>query len=79
MLLGAEILFNRILTLGPPGLVVAWLVTPVVIVFMYRFGTRVLKMASPSLVIVIAVATSVCGVSAAIATAAAAAREAGTS
>ena len=72
VLLGAEILFNRILTLGPPGLVVAWLVTPVVIVFMYRFGTRVLKMASPSLVIVIAVATSVCGVSAAIATAAAA-------
>ena len=72
VLLGAEILFNRILTLGPPGLVVAWLVTPVVIVFMYRFGTRVLKMASPSLVIVIAAATSVCGVSAAIATAAAA-------
>ena len=72
VLLGAEILFNRILTLGPPGLVVAWLVTPVVILFMYRFGTRVLKMASPSLVIVIAAATSVCGVSAAIATAAAA-------
>ncbi len=72
VLLGAEILFNRILTLGPPGLLVAWLVTPVVIVFMYRFGTRVLKMTSPSLVIVIAVATSVCGVSAAIATAAAA-------
>ena len=72
VLLGAEILFNRVLTLGPPGLVVAWLVTPVVILFMYRFGTRVLKLASPSLVIVIAAATSVCGVSAAIATAAAA-------
>ena len=72
VLLGAEILFNRILALGPPGLVVAWLVTPIVIVFMYRFGTRVLKIASPSLVIVIAAATSVCGVSAAIATAAAA-------
>ena len=72
VLLGAEILFNRILTLGPPGLVVAWLVTPVVIFFMYRFGTRVLKIPSPSLVIVIAAATSVCGVSAAIATAAAA-------
>lgn len=72
VLLGAEILFNRILALGPPGLAVAWLVTPIVIVFMYRFGTRVLKIASPSLVIVIAAATSVCGVSAAIATAAAA-------
>ncbi len=72
VLLGAEILFNRVLTLGAPGLFVAWLVTPIVLVFMYRFGTRVLKMASPSLVIVIAAATSVCGVSAAIAVAAAA-------
>jgi uncharacterized membrane protein YadS len=72
VLLGAEILFNRILDLGPPGLFVAWLVTPIVIFFMYRFGTRVLKIASPSLVIVIAAATSVCGVSAAIAVAAAA-------
>lgn len=72
VLLGAEVLFNRILTLGPPGLFVAWLVTPIVIFFMYRFGTRVLKIASPSLVIVIAAATSVCGVSAAIAVAAAA-------
>lgn len=72
VLLGAEILFNRILNLGPPGLFVAWLVTPIVIFFMYRFGTRVLKIASPSLVIVIAAATSVCGVSAAIAVAAAA-------
>ena len=72
VLLGAEILFTRILNLGPPGLFVAWLVTPIVIFFMYRFGTRVLKIASPSLVIVIAAATSVCGVSAAIATAAAA-------
>ena len=72
VLLGTEILFNRILNLGPPGLFVAWLVTPTVIFFMYRFGTRVLKIASPSLVIVIAAATSVCGVSAAIAVAAAA-------
>ena len=71
VLLGAEILFNRILSLGPPGLFVAWLVTPVVIFFMYRFGIRVLKINSPSLVIIIATATSVCGVSAAIATAAA--------
>ena len=72
VLLGAEFLFNRILDLGPPGLVVAWLVTPIVILVMYRFGTRVLKMASPSLVIVVAAAASVCGVSAAVATAAAA-------
>ncbi len=72
VLLGAELLSNRILDLGLPGLFVAWLVTPIVIFFMCRFGIRVLKMASPSLVIIIAAATSVCGVSAAIAVAAAA-------
>ena len=71
VLLGAEVLFGRILTLGLPGLFVAWLVTPAVLVFMYVFGTRVLGMANRSLVIVIAAATSVCGVSAAIAAAAA--------
>ncbi|HHE46142.1 MAG TPA: putative sulfate exporter family transporter, partial [Bacteroidetes bacterium] len=51
---------------------VAWLVTPTVIIFMFIFGTRVLKIASKPLVIIIAAATSVCGVSAAIAAAAAA-------
>lgn len=72
VLLGAEILFNKILQLGGPGLFVAWLVTPTVIIFMYVFGTKMLKMPSKALVIVIAAATSVCGVSAAIAVAAAA-------
>ncbi|MBL6974924.1 MAG: putative sulfate exporter family transporter, partial [Deltaproteobacteria bacterium] len=72
VLLGAEILFGKILSIGVPGLMVAWLVTPTVIVFMWFFGTRILKMASKSLVIIIAAATSVCGVSAAIAVAAAA-------
>ncbi len=72
VLLGAEILFNKILRLGGPGLFVAWLVTPTVIIFMFIFGTRVLKIASKPLVIIIAAATSVCGVSAAIAAAAAA-------
>jgi len=71
VLLGAEVLFNKILKLGGPGLFVAWIVTPTVIIFMYYFGTRVLKMTQKSLVIIVAAATSVCGVSAAIATAAA--------
>lgn len=71
VLLGAEILFGKILSLGGPGLFVAWVVTPTVIIFMFLFGTRVLKMASKTLTIIIAAATSVCGVSAAIATAAA--------
>ena len=71
VLLGAEILFGKILSIGMPGLLVAWVVTPVVLIFMWLFGTRVLKMASKPLVIIIAAATSVCGVSAAIAAAAA--------
>ena len=72
VLLGAEVLFGNILRLGAPGLFVAWLVTPVVIIFMYQFGVRFLRIRSRSLVMVIAAATSVCGVSAAIAVAAAA-------
>ena len=71
VLLGAEILFSKILQLGGPGLLVAWCVTPTVIIFMWFFGTRWLKMPSKRLTIIIATATSVCGVSAAIATAAA--------
>ncbi|MCA9415493.1 MAG: putative sulfate exporter family transporter, partial [Candidatus Omnitrophica bacterium] len=71
VLLGAEVLFNKILQLGPPGLFVAWLVTPIVVIFMFWFGTNVMKMSNKALVIVIATATSVCGVSAAIAAAAA--------
>lgn len=71
VLLGAEILFGKIVVLGTRGLMVAWFVTPTVLVFMYFFGTRVLKMSSKALVIIVAAATSVCGVSAAIATAAA--------
>jgi len=70
VLLGAEILFKKIVSLGAPGLMVAWIVTPLVVVFMFNFGTRVLKMANRKLAIIIACATSVCGVSAAIAAAA---------
>jgi uncharacterized integral membrane protein (TIGR00698 family) len=71
VLLGAEILFGKILRLGVPGLMVAWIVTPTVVTFMYFFGTRTLKMVSKPMVTIIAMATSVCGVSAAIAAAAA--------
>lgn len=71
VLMGAEILFNRILSLGVYGLGVAWIVTPIVIYFMYRYGTNTLAMQDKSLVATIAACTSVCGVSAAIATGAA--------
>jgi len=69
VLLGGEVLFAKMLSLGMQGILVAWVVTPIVIIFMYFFGTRFLRGVSKTLVIVIAAATSVCGVSAAIATA----------
>lgn len=71
VLLGCEVLFKKIMSLGVPGLMVAWIVTPTVVIFMYLFGTKTLKMVSKPLVMIIACATSVCGVSAAIAAAAA--------
>ncbi|MBI1319608.1 MAG: putative sulfate exporter family transporter [Candidatus Hydrogenedens sp.] len=71
VIMGAEILFNNILKFGAYGLAIAWGVTPIVIIFMWFFGTRFLKMVNKPLVIVVATSTSVCGVSAAIAAAAA--------
>lgn len=69
VLLGAEILFPRLAVFGVYGMGVAWLVTPIVLIIMYYFGMRIIKGLSKSLGITIAAATSVCGVSAAIATA----------
>ena len=71
VIMGAEVLFSNISNFGIYGLAIAWFVTPIVIIFMWLYGTKVLKMTSKPMVIVIATATSVCGVSAAIAAAAA--------
>ncbi len=71
VLLGAEILFNKILAIGKPGIFVAWICTPITLVLTYWFGQRIVKMPSKTLNITISSDMSVCGVSAAIATAAA--------
>lgn len=71
VLLGAEVLMHRLIALGLPGIGVAWVVTPIVLITTFWFGQRVLKMKSPTLNMVISADMSVCGVSAAIATAAA--------
>lgn len=71
VLLGAEVLFNHLLTLGVPGIFVAWVVTPIVLIATFWFGQKILRIESPSLNMVISADMSVCGVSAAIATAAA--------
>ena len=71
VIMGFSVLFSNIAKFGLYGLGIAWIVTPIVILFMYWFGTKVLKINNKPLVITMASATSVCGTSAAIATAAA--------
>jgi uncharacterized integral membrane protein (TIGR00698 family) len=71
VIFGAEVLFGKLIALGPPGIFTSWLVTPVVLITTFWFGQKVLKIESPSLNMVISADMSVCGVSAAIATGAA--------
>jgi uncharacterized membrane protein YadS len=71
VLLGAEILFGKILSIGIPGIFVAWVVTPIVLLTTFWFGQKIIKIPSKTLNITISADMSVCGVSAAIATAAA--------
>lgn len=72
VIMGFSVLFSNIAKFGLYGLGIAWIVTPIVIIFMWWFGTKVLKIENKPLVITLASATSVCGTSAAIATGAAA-------
>lgn len=71
VIMGFSVLFSNIAKFGLYGLGIAWIVTPIVILFMWWFGTKVLKIGNKSMVITLASATSVCGTSAAIATGAA--------
>ena len=71
VVMGASLLFGTLLKLGPPGILVSWVTTPVVLVATYLFGQRVLRIESKSLNLVLSADMSVCGVSAAVATAAA--------
>ncbi len=72
VIMGFSVLFSNIAKFGLYGLGIAWIVTPIVIIFMWWLGTRVFKINNKPLVITLASATSVCGTSAAIATGAAA-------
>ena len=72
VIMGFSVLFSNIAKFGLYGLGIAWIVTPIVIIFMWWFGTKVLKLKNKPLVMTLAAATSVCGTSAAIATGAAA-------
>jgi len=71
VIFGAEVLVGRLLVLGLPGLMTAWLVTPVVLVATYLFGVHTMRIPSRALCMTLSADMSVCGVSAAIATGAA--------
>lgn len=71
VIFGFSVLFSNIAKFGLYGLGIAWGVTPIVILFMWWFGNRVLKIRNKPLLITLSAATSVCGTSAAIATGAA--------
>lgn len=71
VIMGFSVLFSNIAKFGLYGLGIAWIVTPLVIIFMWWLGTKVLKIGNKPMVITMAAATSVCGTSAAIATGAA--------
>lgn len=71
VLLGASILVGKIVLIGIPGVFVTWVVTPIVLICTFIFGQKILKIDSKTLNITVSADMSVCGVSAAIATAAA--------
>ena len=71
VIMGFSVIFSNIAKFGLYGLGIAWIVTPIVIIFMWQLGTRVLKIDNKPLVMTLSAATSVCGTSAAIATGAA--------
>ncbi|NBP89027.1 MAG: putative sulfate exporter family transporter [Planctomycetia bacterium] len=71
VLMGAGLLFGTLMKLGPPGILVSWITTPIVLITTYQFGQRVLGIKSKTLNLVLSADMSVCGVSAAVATAAA--------
>ena len=71
VLMGSGLLFGTLMKLGPPGILVSWITTPIVLITTYQFGQRVLGIKSKTLNLVLSADMSVCGVSAAVATAAA--------
>lgn len=68
---GAAILLDKLLAFALPGVCISWLVTPVVLISTYIIGQRWIGIESRSLTMTLSADMSVCGVSAAIATAAA--------
>lgn len=71
VLLGAEVLMSKIIAIGTAGVFIAWIGCPIVLITTYLIGQKFLKIESKTLNIVICADMSVCGTSAAIATAAA--------
>ena len=60
VIMGFSVLFSNIARFGLYGLGITWIVTPIVILFMWWLGTKVLKIDNKPLVITLSTATSVC-------------------
>ncbi|XCN74115.1 MAG: putative sulfate exporter family transporter [Candidatus Electrothrix aestuarii] len=71
ILLGAEIILTKVMAIGAPGFLIAWVGAPIVLLTSFWFGKKILKIESDTLNMVISADLSICGTSAAIATAAA--------
>ena len=71
VLLGAEIILSKVMVIGVPGFLIAWVGAPITMLTSYWFGKKILKIESDTLNIVISADLSICGTSAAMATAAA--------
>lgn len=54
VIMGFSVLFSNIVNFGLYGLGIAWIVTPIVILFMWWFGTKVLKIDNKPFVITLA-------------------------
>ena len=58
VIMGFSVLFSNIAKFGLYGLGIAWIVTPIVIIFMWWLGTKILKIDNKPLVITLASANS---------------------
>ena len=56
--------YQTIFAFGAPGLLVSWVIPPIVLVLMFYFGTRIMKIRNLPFVMALSAGASICGVSA---------------
>eukprot|EP01084_Bolivina_argentea_P169553 293918_1 len=56
--------FKTIFTITASGLIISWVIPPLIIIFMWYLGTKTLSISNHQLIISLATGTAICGVSA---------------